>query len=143
MRIGEIVQITVIGSVLVGGIVAVIFNASGPSPAAVTVDVTVPDLSLAAAKGSQIYDDNCAACHGQNSAGTEKGPPLIHDIYNPGHHSDDAFFRAVQKGVKQHHWPYGDMPPQPQASRSDVSAVITFIREVQQANGIYYQKHRM
>lgn len=143
MRIGEIVQISALGAVLLVGIAAVIFNATGPSAKVVTVDVTVPKLSLAAAKGSQIYNDNCAACHGQNSAGTDKGPPLIHDIYNPGHHGDDAFFRAAQKGVKQHHWPYGDMPPQPQVSRSNVAAIIDYIREVQQANGIYYQKHRM
>lgn len=139
MRTGEVIQIVVIGSVLLGGVAVVVSNATGPSPK----EVTVPDLSKTAIKGSKIYNASCAECHGQNSAGTQNGPPLVHNIYNPGHHNDDAFYRAAQQGVKQHHWPYGNMPPRPEVSRSDVSSIIAYVRELQRANGIFYQKHRM
>ena len=39
-------------------------------------------------------------------------------------------------GVRAHHWPYGDMPAQPQVTREDVGLIIRFVREVQEANGI-------
>ena len=143
MKTGEIIQIVVIGSVLLGGVAVMVSNVIGPSPKEVTFEVNVPDLSETAINGSQIYNTSCAECHGQNSAGTRYGPPLVHGIYNPGHHNDDAFYRAAQQGVKQHHWPYGNMPPRPEVSRDDVSAIIAYVRELQRANGIYYQKHRM
>jgi hypothetical protein len=66
----------------------------------------------------------------QHLAGTDKGPPLVHNIYNPGHHAAGAFFLAAKTGVRSHHWPYGDMPPQPQMSEAQVG-------------GIGYQPHRM
>ena len=79
---------------------------------------------------------NCAKCHGMVGGGTDKDSPLIHKIYEPNHHGDFAFFRAVQNGTKAHHWPYGDMAPQPQVSEADVEVIIKFVREVQRANGI-------
>ena len=78
-----------------------------------SVEVRVPKLSITAVSGKKAFDANCAQCHGQNASGTNKGPPLVHDIYNPGHHGDQSFFQAIRKGVAQHHWPYGNMPPQP------------------------------
>ena len=143
MKTSEMIQMAVIGLALVGGIAAVISNAAGPSKEITQVDVDVPELSQEAKRGSKIYDTNCVQCHGKNSSGTELGPPLVHNIYNPGHHNDDSFFRAVQKGVTQHHWPYGNMPPQPQVSKSDASNIIAYVRELQRANGIFYQKHQM
>ncbi len=109
----------------------------------VTRDVKVPQLSPQAAGGKTAFDANCATCHGSNAAGTDKGPPLIHDIYNPGHHSDEAFFLAAKLGVRRHHWPYGDMPPQPQVTQEQIAAIVQYIREVQAANGIGYRPHRM
>jgi len=108
-----------------------------------TVAVTVPDLSPLAQRGKAAFDANCAACHGANAAGTNQGPPLVHNIYNPGHHADGAFFLAAKRGVRAHHWPYGDMPPQPQATEDQVAAIVRYVRELQQANGIAYQPHRM
>ncbi|MFZ2156316.1 MAG: cytochrome c [Bradyrhizobium sp.] len=108
-----------------------------------TVDVKVPALSMLAIDGKTAFDANCAACHGFNAAGTDKGPPLVHDIYNPGHHADGAFFLAAKLGVRQHHWPYGDMPPQRQVTEPQVTAIVQYIRELQVANGIGYRPHRM
>lgn len=113
------------------------FARSGESDDGVTVEVVVPaDLSEEALQGEAIFTANCRACHGANASGTKLGPPLIHDIYNPGHHSDQAFYLAAATGVRQHHWPYGDMPAQPQVDEDDVTLIIRYVRELQEANGI-------
>lgn len=107
------------------------------------VDVKVPQLSAEARAGQKAFDANCAVCHGQNGAGTDRGPPLIHVIYNPGHHADEAFYFAVKNGVRSHHWRFGDMPAQPQVMDSDIAAIVHYVREMQRANGITMQPHRM
>jgi mono/diheme cytochrome c family protein len=103
---------------------------------AVTVQVTPAALSAEGTEGQAVFEANCMACHGPNAAGTKLGPPLIHDIYNPGHHSDKAFYLAAALGVRAHHWNYGDMPAQPQVSEAEVGLIIRYIRELQEANGI-------
>ncbi len=100
-------------------------------------------LSQRALAGKPAYDAHCAQCHGSYGAGTDKGPPLVHAVYNPGHHSDVSFARAVAQGVRQHHWRFGDMPAQPQVDQTKLDAIVRFVREVQQANGIVYSEHRM
>lgn len=123
-------------------VVLVIFRLSDTNRTKI-VDVTVPALSELAAQGEAQFETNCASCHGLNAAGTDKGPPLVHDIYNPGHHADAAFVIAVKRGVPQHHWPYGSMPPQPQVSDIQVALIVRYIRELQIANGIQYRRHQM
>lgn len=108
-----------------------------------TINVSIPPLSSLAESGKSAFDANCASCHGPNGRGTGNGPPLIHDIYNPGHHSDEAFFIAARLGVRRHHWPYGDMPPQPQVTQDQLAAIVRYVRELQVANGINYRPHRM
>lgn len=106
-------------------------------------DFIVPTLTGEALAGQAVFEANCASCHGINGLGTHKGPPLVHDIYNPGHHSDAAFHRAVRDGVPQHHWPYGNMPAQPQVSEAQVNQILSYVRDLQEANGIRYRPHRM
>ncbi|GGB92540.1 hypothetical protein GCM10011352_18240 [Marinobacterium zhoushanense] len=106
------------------------------------VDVTEPTLSKMAATGQRAFNETCAKCHGDNGAGTMKGPPLVHKIYNPGHHSDQAIYNAMRNGVREHHWPYGDMPKQTSVGFMESTAIVKFIREMQEANGIVYQQHR-
>ena len=106
-------------------------------------DVVIPAFSPLAAEGQTVFDATCAQCHGQNGLGSKKGPPLLHTTYNPGHHGDGAFFRAVKKGVPQHHWSYGNMAPLPGVSDYQISAIVRFVRELQEANGIVYKKHVM
>jgi len=108
-----------------------------------TVHVKVPSLSDVATRGKAAFDANCAPCHGVNASGSDKGPPLVHDIYNPGHHADGAFFLAAKLGVRQHHWPFGNMPPQPQVTEEQLKAIVLYVRELQSANGITYRPHRM
>ena len=107
------------------------------------VDVKVGPLTPRAVAGQVAFNQVCAACHGVNGQGTKVGPPLIHEIYNPGHHDNASFVRAVKNGVQQHHWPYGNMPAQAQVSFSDMANIIAFVREVQEQNGIYRQAHNM
>ncbi|AJQ97460.1 c-type cytochrome [Gynuella sunshinyii] len=107
------------------------------------VDVKIGPLTPRAAAGQVTFNQYCAACHGVNGQGTKVGPPLIHDIYNPGHHDNASFMRAVKNGVQQHHWPYGNMPPQPQTGFTDMTNLMAFIREVQEQNGIYRKAHTM
>jgi mono/diheme cytochrome c family protein len=102
-----------------------------------------PALSALAVEGKTAFAQNCVVCHGVNGAGTDKGPPLIHKVYNPGHHSDEAFYRAVAKGSPQHHWRFGNMPPQPHVARETVTQIIAYVRALQIANGIEYERHRM
>lgn len=106
--------------------------------ASAMVEVTVPELSGLATEGARAYDTFCASCHGENAAGREGvGPPLVHVIYETGHHADGAFLLAATRGVRQHHWTFGDMPPVPEATPQDIVAIIAYVRTLQRANGIF------
>jgi mono/diheme cytochrome c family protein len=94
-------------------------------------------------RGKIAFNANCAPCHGTNAAGGDKGPPLVHVIYNPGHHADGSFFLAAKRGVRRHHWRFGDMPPQPQVTDGELAAIVRYVRELQAANGIGNEPHRM
>jgi len=108
-----------------------------------STEIVLPEFSVAALEGERIFSENCTSCHGTNADGTDRGPPLLHNIYNPGHHADGAFYRAVARGTVQHHWPFGDMPAQPHVSNAEVAKIIVYVRELQIANGIVYQSHSM
>lgn len=105
--------------------------------------IKVPALSPMAVAGRRAYEATCAKCHGAFGSGTDKGPPLLNPVYNAGHHSDEAFMRAVRNGVRQHHWRFGDMPAQPEVTEQKVQQIVKFVREIQQANGIVFEEHRM
>lgn len=109
---------------------------AGQAAWADALQVQMPKLSTMAKAGQRSFAKNCAQCHGAQASGTDKGPPLIHRIYEPNHHGDAAFLRAATAGARQHHWRFGDMPPQPQVRRMEIQAIIQFVREVQRANGI-------
>ena len=98
--------------------------------------IAIPELSEDAQAGARLFASNCALCHGTNAAGTDLGPPLVHKIYEPGHHPDAAFYRAVNQGVVSHHWSFGNMPPVPGVSQRSVRKIVAYVRELQRANGI-------
>jgi len=102
------------------------------------VTVQMPEqLSELATIGSKVFDAKCAACHGKNGVGRDEiGPPLIHKIYEPSHHADEAFQRAAAYGVRAHHWRFGNMAPVEGITRAEVAMVIAYIREIQHENGI-------
>lgn len=101
-------------------------------------DVRLPqELSADAALGKRAFDAKCASCHGVKAAGQNGvAPPLVHKIYEPSHHSDEAFQRAAQSGVRAHHWNFGNMPPVPGLTRGDVKYIARYVRELQRENGI-------
>lgn len=88
------------------------------------------------ALGKQLFDANCARCHGPAGRGTEQGPPLVHRVYRPGHHSDMSFHYAVKNGTRQHHWHFGDMPPVGGVSAEDTAHIVAYVREEQRRAGI-------
>jgi len=111
---------------------------AAPSEGAALVAVSVPELSKRAEMGRRAFEANCIACHGENAAGVDgAGPPLVHKIYEPGHHGDMAFMLAPRRGVRAHHWRFGDMPPVEGLSDADIGLIVTYVRDLQRANGIY------
>ena len=98
--------------------------------------VLVPELSAEAKMGEVAFATYCVGCHGKNATGTDKGPPLVNQIYGPSHHGDFSFVRAVTLGVPQHHWLFGSMPSQPQVGREEINRIIVYLRELQRSNGI-------
>lgn len=108
-------------------------------PNSAIVDIVVPaTLSSNAQIGKGAFEAACASCHGANAVGQlEVAPPLVHMIYEPSHHGDEAFQRAVANGVRGHHWPFGNMPPVEGLTRGDVQLIVAYIRELQRANGIH------
>jgi mono/diheme cytochrome c family protein len=88
------------------------------------------------ARGERLFENNCVVCHGPQGTGTVNGPPLVHEIYEPGHHSDEAFRRAIAQGSPQHHWDYGDMPAVPGLNDDEVEDIIGYVRELQREAGI-------
>jgi mono/diheme cytochrome c family protein len=108
-----------------------------PGVTSTNIEVTVPELSPVAEAGQEAFLANCARCHGEYAGGTDQGPPLIHQWYRPNHHADAAFFLAAKRGVPQHHWKFGSMPPQPQVGERSLQQIVEYVRELQKANGIH------
>ena len=100
--------------------------------------VSLPEnLSQNAQIGKLAFDVKCASCHGTNAAGQDGvAPPLVHIIYEPSHHGDAAFQRAVEMGVRAHHWPFGNMPVVEGITRGDIKMITVYVRELQRANRI-------
>ncbi|MCB1041206.1 MAG: cytochrome c [Acidimicrobiales bacterium] len=92
-----------------------------------------PDDQLAI--GEATYQASCAACHGTDLRGTDRGPSHLSIVYEPGHHGDDAFRVAIANGAAQHHWNFGPMPPVPGLSDEEVEAVIAYVRDQQRQEG--------
>ena len=143
MKISANLPAILVVSVLALGVGTMVWQLVAPSTGEAIVRLTVPQLSAEAQAGKQAFDANCAQCHGENGGGSNKGPPLVHDIYNPGHHGDQAFFLATTRGVRRHHWRFGDMPPQTRVTREEIAAIVHYVREMQEANGIFRKQHVM
>lgn len=88
------------------------------------------------AQGQRLFGNYCASCHGQDIKGSDKGPPLLHRVYEPSHHGDAAFQAAVRYGSRAHHWKFGDMPPVAGVSADDVAHITAYVRQQQRLVGI-------
>ena len=101
------------------------------------VTVKKPQVPFKLGLGMKKFQTMCSKCHGEWGEGTDQGPPLMHPFYKPSHHGDPAFYNAALKGVKAHHWQFGDMPKAEGATSKDVAQIIEFVRWLQKENGIY------
>jgi len=99
--------------------------------------VSIPELSSSAKSGKIAFEAKCATCHGANAAGKDGvGPPLVHKIYEPNHHGDNAFLLAARNGVRSHHWRFGNMAPVKNVTDEQIASIVVYVRELQRANGI-------
>ena len=139
----------VVVAVVAGGIGLALWQWLGTSRTTVAGDGGPGEIvepvapSTLAQTGRVAFEANCAACHGERGGGTDSGPPFVNDIYNPGHHPDEAFMVAPRLGVRAHHWPFGNMPPVEGVTDDELRAIVQYVRELQEANGIFYKPHVM
>ncbi|WP_420402408.1 c-type cytochrome [Nisaea sp.] len=99
-------------------------------------EVREPDLKGPEVFGKIAYEKFCAGCHGLNGVGTDKGPPFLHRVYAPGHHSDESFYLAALRGARAHHWRFGDMKPVEGVTEKQIEMIVKYVRALQRANGI-------
>jgi mono/diheme cytochrome c family protein len=85
----------------------------------------------AADRGEAIYGANCAQCHGDDLAGTERGPSLLAAAYRRDELPDAAIADAIRNGVDARLWDYGPMPANGALSDAQIDAVVEFLRAQQ------------
>lgn len=86
--------------------------------------------------GPSLYAANCASCHGRDLRGTNKGPSHLSVVYERNHHPDESFQRALEQGVRAHHWNFGDMPPVPGLDQTQIAAIVAYVRDMQDREGL-------
>lgn len=97
-------------------------------------DIEPQDPALVAL-GEELYQGNCASCHGTDLRGTDLGPSHLSVVYEPSHHGDAAFYLAVRNGVVAHHWSFGNMPAIEGLADPEIEAIVAYVRENQRING--------
>ena len=89
---------------------------------------TLESYSQNAQIGQKLFQAKCADRHGPNVVGQAGvAPPLIHVIYEPNHHGDESFQRALALGVRTHHWKFGNMPAVAGFTRAEVKSIIAYV----------------
>lgn len=123
---------------VLGAMLIILQACDRPGPEEIQAKLHLPSQDFVGnvVVGQQLYAANCARCHGPQALGSDQGPPLVHKTYRPGHHGDLVFHLAVKKGVKRHHWRFGDMPPVERLSPEDVGHIISYLRSEQKKAGI-------
>ena len=115
-------------------VVAVVLFLSACSPMGSAPVGTASAAAVAA--GEAAFAASCSECHGTAAQGTDQGPPLVDNVYRPGHHADGSFFVAVLRGVPQHHWRFGAMEPIDGVTEEGVTNIVAFVRQLQREAGI-------
>jgi len=114
-----------------------LFGAAGCGERAPPLRIDPGPVPAEHAQGEWLFKADCARCHGPMASGSEIGPPLVHRYYEPNHHADAAFQRAVQFGVQAHHWSYGPMPPVEGLTPPQVEQITGYVRWLQRQAGVY------
>ena len=120
------------------GALLAFFGVASLPALAQTMQIPKPSQGLAPdpISGKALYEKHCAACHGVDLKGSDKGPPFLHRVYEPSHHGDVAFQLAAKNGVRAHHWKFGDMKPVPGVTPGEVAHITAYIRAAQRKAGI-------
>src|ERR1044071_7647824 len=81
--------------------------------------------SSGAVEGQRIFTGNCAACHGLDGGGGERGPDIEHrrEIQR---RTDQELFRTVHDGI-----PTAGMPSFKGLGTPAIEAVIKYLRQLQ------------
>lgn len=82
-------------------------------------------------RGAAIYGANCAQCHGDDLAGTDRGPSLLEPISGPDQLSDGAIADAIRNGVDEELWEFGPMPANGAITDPQIEAIVAFVRAQQ------------
>lgn len=117
--------------IVVGVAAAWRVSAQSFDPETIRAPTVTPQINL----GKMTFQAFCQACHGVKASGTENGPSFLNQVYNPGHHSDAAFYMAPLKGAQAHHWGFGDMPPVDGIKEAQLKNIIAYVRALQIENG--------
>lgn len=94
------------------------------------------DTAAASAAGEGLFQSSCASCHGSDLRGTDRGPSLLSQVYEPDHHPDASFRAAITRGSPAHHWNLGDMPPIPGLDDDEIDLIIAYVRDRQEVHGL-------
>ena len=115
--------------------IVVLVIAAGACSSSLTESEPLPNDVATLEVGADLYEANCAECHGSDLRGTDRGPSHLSEVYVPSHHGDAAFSLAVLRGVRQHHWRFGDMPPVEGLDEAEITAIVAHVRSVQEREG--------
>ena len=127
----------VAGLFLIAGFGVLVTLTKKPEPPRQAAQPPASENMTQISQGKSLFSRNCMRCHGPEAKGTRIGPPLVHKYYEPSHHGDAAFFMAVTRGVKSHHWKFGDMAPVPGVKPEDVALIVKYVRWLQRKAGIF------
>ena len=145
----RIIIVLVVAIATITAVVGVLFPPIDlPPPSAIEIpeaailesagaDGAVVAAAAVGLEGLEPFMQFCSECHGEQAVGTDQGPPLVHQLYEPNHHADEAFIFAARRGSRQHHWNFGNMPPVTRVGDGDLVAIIGYVRTLQQAAGIF------
>jgi mono/diheme cytochrome c family protein len=115
--------------------VALIVFAAACGGAPEAMEPASPASPASSGVGADLYQSNCASCHGADLQGTDKGPSHLSIVYEPNHHGDDAFRSAILQGAQQHHWNFGDMAAITGLDNDEIDDVIAYVRSEQERQG--------
>jgi len=85
--------------------------------------------------GRTLYAANCGGCHGAFGEGSELAPPMLHPI-QARMHADVAFKRAIQEGVRPHHYRFGAMPSIDVLNSKEIDDIVAYVRWMQEVAGL-------
>lgn len=87
----------------------------------------------AAERGAGLYRANCAACHGGDLRGNDRGPSLLEEFYLEDQLSDAEMADAIRNGVEENRFEFGPMPGNGALRELQVREIVAYVRAQQAA----------